>query len=89
VGRHARPSPLACAAMQAILTAAPGSPATTDEIIAATGRMPLRVCAALARLMLSGWIDPDRTDRDCVWRPAHAPCWYEARINAATAGERN
>ena len=87
-GRHARISPLACAAMQAILAAPAGDPADTESIIGALGRRPLRVCLILARLELGGWVTSERTGRDRVYRPAYAACWYEGKIEtAATAGE--
>jgi predicted transcriptional regulator len=87
MGRHERASSLVCAVMQAILDADPDSPATTDEIIDATGRWALRVCWVLTRLENRGWVQSEKTGQDRVWYPSFAACWYEAKINAASAGE--
>lgn len=86
MGSHARPSPLARAAMRVILAAPADDPADTDTIIGAVRRRPWRVCLVLARLERSGWVTSERAGRDRVYRPAYASFWYAARITA-TAGE--
>jgi hypothetical protein len=80
---HSRPSPLACAAMQAILDASPDAPASTDKIIDKVGRWPfraLRVCLVLSKLEHRGWVETRWTGEDRVYRPAYYPGWYKPRI---------
>ena len=88
MGAHSRVSPLARAAMLAILAAPADDPADTDTIITALGRGEFRVLWVLSRLKLSGWVTSERTGRDRVYRPAYDACWYEARITT-TAREGN
>jgi predicted transcriptional regulator len=82
MGSHSRPSPLACAAMRAILAAPADDPADTDTIISALGRREFRVLMVLARLKRKGWVTSERAGEDQVWRPAYDSCWYEARITS-------
>ena len=80
MGSHSRISPLACAAMQAILAAPADDPADTDTIIAALGRGEFRALWVLSRLERSGWVTSVRTADDRVYRPAYDAQWYEGRI---------
>lgn len=80
MGAHSRVSPLARAAMQAILAAPADDPADTETIIGAVRRRPFWVCLALARLEGLGWVTSERTGRDRVYRPAYAAHWYMGRL---------
>lgn len=86
MGNHTRSAVRRGDTMRIILEAPADSPASTQEIIDALGRWPLRVCWVLSRLELLGWVTSEMTVRGRVYRPSYDAHWYKRRVTRREAG---